>query len=70
MNLYRVTGVLFDGATVLIEDGHLYLHMVEAERVSPLGSSTALFVYVIVLALLVLALIGFGIFRLIRRIRA
>lgn len=70
MNQYRVTGVLFDGATALIEDGHLYLHMIEAERVSPWGSSTALFVYVTVLAVLVLALIGFGIFRLIRRIRA
>jgi hypothetical protein len=69
MNQYRVTGVLFDGATVLIEDGHLYLHMIEAERVPPWRSSTALYVYVTVLALLVLALIGLGIFRLIHRIR-
>jgi hypothetical protein len=69
MNQYRVSGVLFDGATAVIEDGHLYLHMIEAERVSPWGSSTALFVYVTVLAVLVLTLIGFGIFRLIHRIR-
>ena len=61
--------MLFEGATVLFDDDRLYLHMLEAHRVSPLTGSTALIIYAVVFALLLLSLIGFGIFRLIRRVR-
>ena len=66
---YRVGGISFGGATVLIEDDHLYLHMLEAQRVSPFLGSTALIIYGAVFVLLILSLIVFGIFRLIRRLR-
>jgi CubicO group peptidase (beta-lactamase class C family) len=66
---YRVSGILYDGATVLYEDGHLYMHMIEAQRVAPWGTSTALYTYAAVFCFLLLLLLGFGIFHLVRRLR-
>jgi CubicO group peptidase (beta-lactamase class C family) len=67
---YRVEGALFDGLTVFFEEKHLYIHMLEAERVPGWGSSKALLAYFIVLILLTLALVGFGLLRLGRRLRS
>ena len=43
--------------------------MLEARRASPWRTSTAVFIYLGIFALLVLSLLGFGIFRLVRRLR-
>ena len=66
---YRISGALLDGMTVLFEDGRMYVHMIEAHRVSPFGSSRAFLLYAAVFALLAASLVGYGSFRLIRRLR-
>jgi CubicO group peptidase (beta-lactamase class C family) len=47
------------GATVLSEKDRLYIHMFELQRVSPWGSSRALFTYIGILTLAFLILIGY-----------
>ena len=48
------------GATVLSKNDRLYLHMFELQRVSSWGSSRALFAYIGILVMAILALIGYG----------
>jgi hypothetical protein len=65
---YRLSGVV-DGATVLIEDDRLYVLLLEGQRVSPFATSTALFIYAGVFALLIVGAVGWGTFGVIRRVR-
>jgi hypothetical protein len=66
---YRISGALFEGATVLYEDDHLYVHMLEVRRVSAWGNSTALLIYLALFSALSLSLVGIGVHRVIRRFR-
>jgi CubicO group peptidase (beta-lactamase class C family) len=66
---YRISGALYEGATVLYEDDHLYVHMLEVQRVSAWGNSTALLTYLALFSALALSLVGIGTHRVIRHLR-
>lgn len=66
---FRAEDGLFDGATVVFEDGHLYAHMLRARRVRPWETATAYMIYAAVLGLVVVSGPAIGIWRWLRRRR-
>ena len=66
---FRLDGGFFDGATVLLDDDHLYAHMMVARRVAWWETATAFLVYAAIVVLGIVSVPAVLIWRRIRRRR-
>jgi CubicO group peptidase (beta-lactamase class C family) len=68
-NRFRLMGSMYDDATVLFDGDMMHMGFIRARRISVWASPTAIVTYGAIFALLLISILGLGVWRLAQRLR-